>query len=115
MQSDFERLVTEFVEFDEGFEYGSQLPEMFLKYLYYKKYIMLINCYCSRWKKAKYFLLGVMEKAVPNIYATYKQDGKNNTVLQAILNVLDGDNAPNFALLVLWASLANAIPVIKLL
>ena len=81
-----------FVQFDSSFEQGAKLPEFLLK----------------EWAKSKHFLLGrfcdaLKRKSVPN--------SKEDTLLQAIVDSLEGDCAPNFAILLLWASLANAVPI----
>ena len=38
-------------------------------------------------------------------------DEEKRTVLQSLLSVVDAEHAPNYSLLLMWASLANAIPV----
>uniref|UniRef100_A0A671PW08 24-hydroxycholesterol 7-alpha-hydroxylase-like n=1 Tax=Sinocyclocheilus anshuiensis TaxID=1608454 RepID=A0A671PW08_9TELE len=64
-----QEFLEKFTTYDEGFEYGSQLPDMFLK--------------C--------------------VTAT--------TLLQHLATAISDKYLPNYGLLLLWASLANAIPV----
>lgn len=91
-QQDIKHFQNRFVQFDSSFEHGAKLPEFLLK----------------EWAKSKHFLLGrfcdtLKRKFVPN--------SKEDTLLQAIVDSLEGDCAPNFAILLLWASLANAVPI----
>lgn len=91
-QQDIKHFQNWFVQFDSSFEQGAKLPEFLLK----------------EWAKSKHFLLGqfcdaLKRKSVPN--------SKEDTLLQAIVDSLEGDCAPNFAILLLWASLANAVPI----
>lgn len=91
-QQDIKHFQNRFVQFDSSFEQGAKLPEFLLK----------------EWAKSKHFLLGrfcdtLKRKFVPN--------SKEDTLLQAIVDSLEGDCAPNFAILLLWASLANAVPI----
>uniref|UniRef100_H3AEJ7 Cytochrome P450 family 39 subfamily A member 1 n=1 Tax=Latimeria chalumnae TaxID=7897 RepID=H3AEJ7_LATCH len=84
-----------FLKFDEDFEYGSQLPEIFL----------------TNWSKSKQWLLSVLEKVVENAERTKPSDNNSKTLLQHLLETLNGNGAPNYCLLMLWASQANAVPV----
>ena len=91
-QQDIKHFQNQFVQFDSSFEHGAKLPEFLLK----------------EWAKSKHFLLdrfydALKKKSDPN--------SKEDTLLQAIVDLLEGDCAPNFATLLLWASLANAVPI----
>ncbi|XP_043305508.1 24-hydroxycholesterol 7-alpha-hydroxylase isoform X1 [Cervus canadensis] len=98
-----ERKIREFHQhfqaYDEGFEYGSQLPE----------------CLFRNWSKSKKWLLELFEKNIPDI-KTYKSAKDNSlTVMQAVLDLLEMEaneqKSPNYGLLLLWASLSNTVPV----
>ncbi|KAB0356365.1 hypothetical protein FD754_000521 [Muntiacus muntjak] len=98
-----ERKIREFHQhfqaYDEGFEYGSQLPE----------------CLLRNWSKSKKWLLELFEKNIPDI-KTYKSAKDNSlTVMQAVLDLLEMEaneqKSPNYGLLLLWASLSNTVPV----
>ncbi|XP_059794549.1 24-hydroxycholesterol 7-alpha-hydroxylase isoform X3 [Balaenoptera ricei] len=142
-----ERKIREFHQhfqaYDEGFEYGSQLPE----------------CLLRNWSKSKNWLLALFEKNIPDI-KTCKSAKDNSpfflkertqgnllpprletnrqiqgvdisqstdlrvetalgtcakTVMQALLDLLEMETneqkSPNYGLLLLWASLSNAVPV----
>ncbi|KAI4560710.1 hypothetical protein MJG53_017339 [Ovis ammon polii x Ovis aries] len=98
-----ERKIREFHQhfqaYDEGFEYGSQLPE----------------CLLRNWSKSKKWLLALFEKNIPDI-KTYKSAKDNSlTVMQAVLDLLEMEaneqKSPNYGLLLLWASLSNTVPV----
>ena len=91
-QQDIKHFQNRFVQFDSSFEHGAKLPEFLLK----------------EWAKSKHFLLGrfydaLKKKSGPN--------SKEDTLLQAIVASVEGVCAPNFATLLLWASLANAVPI----
>ncbi|XP_059256298.1 24-hydroxycholesterol 7-alpha-hydroxylase isoform X4 [Mustela nigripes] len=88
-----------FQAYDEGFEYGSQMPE----------------CLLRNWSKSKKWLLALFEKTIPDI-KTYKSVKNNSTTLmQAMLDIIETERkeeeSPNYGLLILWASLSNAVPV----
>ncbi|XP_049749534.1 24-hydroxycholesterol 7-alpha-hydroxylase isoform X2 [Elephas maximus indicus] len=88
-----------FQTYDEGFEYGSQMPE----------------CLLRNWSKSKKWLLALLEENIPDI-KTYKPTKVNSmTVMQAVLDVIkmetNEQDGSNHALLLLWASLSNAVPV----
>ncbi|XP_030628887.1 24-hydroxycholesterol 7-alpha-hydroxylase [Chanos chanos] len=84
-----------FTIYDEGFEYGSQLPDIFLK----------------EWASSKQWLLSLLvnmvNKAEEN---TYNESG-SKTLLQHLVTTITDKFLPNYGLLMLWASLANAIPI----
>ncbi|XP_062617182.1 24-hydroxycholesterol 7-alpha-hydroxylase-like [Saccostrea cucullata] len=90
---EFERLCKHFIIFDEQFEYGARLPPMFIR----------------DWSTAKQYLLSKFRGVVTKL----ESQGKNNdqTVLQTLISITDRPHAPNYALLLLWASLANAVPL----
>ncbi|XP_032196056.1 24-hydroxycholesterol 7-alpha-hydroxylase isoform X1 [Mustela erminea] len=88
-----------FQAYDEGFEYGSQMPE----------------CLLRNWSKSKKWLLALFEKTIPDM-KTYKSVKNNSTTLmQAMLDIIETERkeeeSPSYGLLLLWASLSNAVPV----
>ncbi|VFV36573.1 24-hydroxycholesterol 7-alpha-hydroxylase [Lynx pardinus] len=98
-----ERKIREFHQhfqaYDEGFEYGSQMPE----------------CLLSHWSKSKKWLLALFEKNIPDI-KTYRSAKDNSvTLMQTLLDIIEmernEEKSPNYGLLILWASLSNAVPV----
>ncbi|XP_047716163.1 24-hydroxycholesterol 7-alpha-hydroxylase isoform X3 [Prionailurus viverrinus] len=97
-----ERKIREFHQhfqaYDEGFEYGSQMPE----------------CLLSHWSKSKKWLLALFEKNIPDI-KTYRSAKDNSvTLMQTLLDIIEmernEEKSPNYGLLILWASLSNAVP-----
>ncbi|XP_007451961.1 PREDICTED: 24-hydroxycholesterol 7-alpha-hydroxylase-like isoform X2 [Lipotes vexillifer] len=98
-----ERKIREFHQhfqaYDEGFEYGSQLPE----------------CLLRNWSKSKKWLLALFEKNIPDIKTCKSAKDNSPTVMQALLDLLEMETneqkSPNYGLLLLWASLSNAVPV----
>ncbi|XP_021547726.1 24-hydroxycholesterol 7-alpha-hydroxylase isoform X1 [Neomonachus schauinslandi] len=98
-----ERKIREFYQhfqaYDEGFEYGSQMPEHLLR----------------NWSKSKKWLLALFEKTIPDM-KTYRSAKDNSmTLMQAMLDIVETERkeemSPNYGLLLLWASLSNAVPV----
>lgn len=87
-----------FEAYDEGFEHGSQMPEFLLR----------------NWSKSKRWFLAFFEKNIPDIKA-YKSEKDNSvTLMQALLDIIEietNEKSPNYGLLLLWASLSNAVPV----
>uniref|UniRef100_A0A8D1R246 24-hydroxycholesterol 7-alpha-hydroxylase n=1 Tax=Sus scrofa TaxID=9823 RepID=A0A8D1R246_PIG len=98
-----ERKIREFHQhfqaYDEGFEYGSQLPE----------------CLLRNWSKSKNWLLALFEKNIPDIKTYKSAKDHSQTIMQDILDLLEMETneqmSPNYGLLLLWASLSNAVPV----
>lgn len=98
-----ERKIREFHQhfqaYDEGFEYGSQLPERLLR----------------NWSKSKNWLLALFEKNIPDIKTYKSAKDHSQTIMQDILDLLEMETneqmSPNYGLLLLWASLSNAVPV----
>ncbi|XP_054110034.1 24-hydroxycholesterol 7-alpha-hydroxylase isoform X2 [Callithrix jacchus] len=88
-----------FQAYDEDFEYGSQLPESLLR----------------NWSKSKKWLLELLEKSIPDIKACTSAKDNSMTLLQATLDIVETvtskENSPSYGLLLLWASLSNAVPV----
>ncbi|XP_077854731.1 24-hydroxycholesterol 7-alpha-hydroxylase isoform X2 [Macaca mulatta] len=88
-----------FQAYDEDFEYGSQLPE----------------CLLRNWSKSKKWFLELFEKNIPDIRACKSAKDNSMTLLQATLDIVETEtskeNSPNYGLLLLWASLSNAVPV----
>ncbi|XP_045860523.1 24-hydroxycholesterol 7-alpha-hydroxylase isoform X2 [Meles meles] len=98
-----ERKIREFYQhfqaYDEGFEYGSQMPE----------------CLLRNWSKSKKWLLALFEKTIPDM-KTYRSTKDNSvTLMQALLDIIETERkeeeSPSYGLLLLWASLSNAVPV----
>ncbi|XP_058410194.1 24-hydroxycholesterol 7-alpha-hydroxylase [Diceros bicornis minor] len=88
-----------FQVYDEGFEYGSQMPE----------------CLLRNWSKSKKWLLALLEKNMPEIKAYRSAKDNPMTFVQAMMDTIEMEKneqkQPNYALLILWASLTNAVPV----
>ncbi|XP_039087137.1 24-hydroxycholesterol 7-alpha-hydroxylase [Hyaena hyaena] len=98
-----ERKVKEFHQhfqaYDEGFECGSHIPE----------------CLLRHWSKSKKWLLALFEKNIPDI-KTYRSAKDNSmTLMQTVLDIIEmernEEKSPNYGLLLLWASLSNAVPI----
>lgn len=87
----FKKLEQQFILYDDQFELGAKLPE----------------CFIRRWAKSKAWLLQQFHGVVEKIEVT---DGKQS-VLQSVIATVDSKSAANYALLLMWASLANAIPI----
>lgn len=81
--------------FDEGFEYGSQLPEWFFK----------------DWSVSKQWLLKMFKNIVPEVEDSKPSEDSAKTLLHHLLDTLKGNSIHNFSLLLLWASQANANPI----
>uniref|UniRef100_A0A8C6RU47 24-hydroxycholesterol 7-alpha-hydroxylase n=1 Tax=Nannospalax galili TaxID=1026970 RepID=A0A8C6RU47_NANGA len=97
-----EKKVKEFYQhfktYDEGFEYGSQLPEWFLR----------------NWSKSKRWLLALFQTNVQEIKTHKSAKGNSRTLIQAVLDIVEmetHEHSPNYGLAMLWASLANAAPI----
>ncbi|XP_063094846.1 24-hydroxycholesterol 7-alpha-hydroxylase isoform X1 [Cavia porcellus] len=87
-----------FQTYDEGFEYGSQMPEWLLR----------------NWSKSKRWLLALFEESIPDIKAYKPKKADSVTLMQAVLEVVEGEadgHGANYGLLMLWASLSNAVPI----
>ncbi|XP_074093206.1 24-hydroxycholesterol 7-alpha-hydroxylase [Macrotis lagotis] len=86
-----------FQNYDDGFQYGSQIPDCFLR----------------KWSKSKKWLLNLFEKSIPDLERDKASD--DLTLLQLIINSLrqrkSEHMAPNYSVLLLWAALSNAVPV----
>ncbi|XP_030346443.1 24-hydroxycholesterol 7-alpha-hydroxylase isoform X3 [Strigops habroptila] len=94
-QSEIKEFEEHFQKYDEDFEYASQMPECFLR----------------NWSKSKKWLLKLFEKVVLDAERTNPSESTSKTLLQHLLDNLQGRHlAPNYSLLMLWASQANAIP-----
>lgn len=98
-EMDIREFQQHFQTYDEGFESGSQIPEYFLR----------------NWSKSKKWFLAFFEKNILEI-KNYKS-GKDHsmTVIQTVFDTIkvatNEKICPNYGLLLLWASLANAVPV----
>ncbi|KAM7137069.1 24-hydroxycholesterol 7-alpha-hydroxylase isoform 1-T1 [Molossus nigricans] len=87
-----------FQAYDEGFEHGSQIPECFLR----------------NWSKSKRWLLAFFEKNIPDIKTYTPEKDNPMTLMQALLDIIEtetSEQSPNYGLLLLWASLSNAVPI----
>ncbi|ELU17287.1 hypothetical protein CAPTEDRAFT_220158 [Capitella teleta] len=87
----FEKL---FVQFDDNFEYAAQIPPFFLK----------------DFNSAKTWLMDKFVTAT-KIAEKAKLNNGAETLFQTLIKTVDHEWAPNFGLLMMWASLANAIPI----
>ncbi|XP_078617889.1 24-hydroxycholesterol 7-alpha-hydroxylase-like [Branchiostoma floridae x Branchiostoma japonicum] len=81
-----------FVKYDADFEYGSQLPPFFLR----------------EWAESKKWLLSLFSRSIANME---RKETESQTLLQSLTKMVDRPHAPNYALLMLWASQANAVPM----
>ncbi|XP_015283878.1 PREDICTED: 24-hydroxycholesterol 7-alpha-hydroxylase, partial [Gekko japonicus] len=85
-----------FQNYDDDFEYATQLPEYFMR----------------KWSKSKKWLLDVFEKVARHAEGTNPPAGDSKTVLQHLLETITGKRfGPNYGLLLFWAAQANAVPV----
>ncbi|XP_068135154.1 24-hydroxycholesterol 7-alpha-hydroxylase isoform X2 [Hyperolius riggenbachi] len=84
-----------FRTFDEGFEYGSQIPEWFLK----------------DWSQSKQWLLNLFKNIVAEAEESKPAEDSAKTLLHHLLDTLKGNSTYNNSLLLLWASQANANPI----
>ncbi|KAM8778758.1 24-hydroxycholesterol 7-alpha-hydroxylase isoform 2-T2 [Rhynchonycteris naso] len=73
-----------------------------------------LNILVRDWSKSKRWLLAFFEKNIPDI-KTYKSEKDNSmTLMQALLDIIEtetNEQSPNYGLLLLWASLSNAVPI----
>ncbi|KAM5165073.1 24-hydroxycholesterol 7-alpha-hydroxylase [Mantella aurantiaca] len=84
-----------FRTFDEGFEYGSQLPEWFFK----------------DWSVSKQWLLKLFQNIIPKAEENKPSEDSSKTLFHHLLDNLKGNCTNNYSLLLLWASQANANPI----
>ncbi|XP_063298124.1 24-hydroxycholesterol 7-alpha-hydroxylase [Pelobates fuscus] len=84
-----------FQRFDDGFEYGSQLPECFLR----------------DWSRSKQWLLKLFKTIVAEVEGREPCEDDAKTLHQHLLDTLKGVSTYNNSLLLLWASQANANPI----
>ncbi|XP_075057422.1 24-hydroxycholesterol 7-alpha-hydroxylase [Mixophyes fleayi] len=84
-----------FRKFDEGFEYGSQIPEWFLR----------------DWSQSKQWLLNLFKLIVAEAEQSKPYEDSAKTLLQHLLDTVNGNSTYNNSLLLLWASQANANPI----
>ncbi|KTF93879.1 hypothetical protein cypCar_00004684 [Cyprinus carpio] len=90
-----QEFLEKFTKYDEGFEYGSQLPDMFL----------------MEWANSKQWLLSLLRNMAVKSQETLYSENNRKTLLQHLATAISDKYLPNYGLLLLWASLANAIPV----
>uniref|UniRef100_A0A8C8RPS6 24-hydroxycholesterol 7-alpha-hydroxylase n=1 Tax=Pelusios castaneus TaxID=367368 RepID=A0A8C8RPS6_9SAUR len=87
---EFER---HFQNFDDEFEFGSQMPEFFLR----------------KWSKSKTWLLTEFERIVTDIKKHKPSESDSKTLVQHVLDNFHGNGVANFLLLLFWASQVNAV------
>ncbi|XP_070567755.1 24-hydroxycholesterol 7-alpha-hydroxylase-like [Ptychodera flava] len=90
-----QELEDKFVKYDEDFEYGSQLPEFVVK----------------PWAECKHWLLSLFGGVIQKLEKEFQKPDTEQTLLKSLYDNVDREVAPNFSLLLLWASQANAIPI----
>ncbi|XP_055041538.1 24-hydroxycholesterol 7-alpha-hydroxylase isoform X1 [Misgurnus anguillicaudatus] len=90
-----QEFLDKFTTYDDGFEYGSQLPDIFLK----------------EWANSKQWLISLLKNMVIKAEETLSSENGHKTLLQCLATSVSDKYLPNYGLLMLWASLANAIPV----
>ncbi|KAL8619018.1 hypothetical protein ACOMHN_020716 [Nucella lapillus] len=93
-QASFKELERHFIVFDDQFEYGSKLPPFFIR----------------EWSSSRAWLLSMFGRVVEK--KKQKGQDREDTMLQSLLDMVDVKHAPNYSLLLMWASLANAIPIV---
>lgn len=93
-KTEFPRLVQQFVTYDDQFEIGARLPAWWLK----------------DWSAAKKYLLNLFDGIASNVLKA-KKPAEEQTLLEAMICNVDKSCAPNYSMMLLWASLANAIPI----
>ncbi|KAM5262900.1 24-hydroxycholesterol 7-alpha-hydroxylase [Ctenodactylus gundi] len=71
-----EEFYRHFQEYDEGFEYGSQIPEWLLR----------------NWSRSKQWLLALFEKVTPDIKASEPAEGASGLLLRAAVRVSSGSD-----------------------
>ncbi|KAM9006517.1 24-hydroxycholesterol 7-alpha-hydroxylase [Sarcophilus harrisii] len=83
--------------YDDGFQYGSQIPECFLR----------------KWTKSKKWLLNLLEQRISDLERVESSD--DLTMMQMIYKTVRQETKelmpPKYAVLMLWASLSNSVPV----
>ncbi|XP_051954417.1 24-hydroxycholesterol 7-alpha-hydroxylase-like [Xyrauchen texanus] len=90
-----QEFLEKFTKYDDGFEYGSQLPDMFLK----------------EWANSKQWLISLLRNMIIKSEETLYSENGGKTLLQHLAASLKDKYLPNYGVLMLWASLANAIPI----
>ncbi|XP_051501448.1 24-hydroxycholesterol 7-alpha-hydroxylase-like isoform X2 [Myxocyprinus asiaticus] len=90
-----QEFLEKFTKYDDGFEYGSQLPDMFLK----------------EWAKSKQWLISLLRNMIIKAEETLYSENGGKTLLQHLAMSITDKYLPNYGVLMLWASLANAIPI----
>ncbi|MBN3302938.1 CP39A hydroxylase, partial [Amia calva] len=92
-ESEIQEFKDKFQIYDEGFEYGSQLPDIFLR----------------DWAESKRWLLSLLKSMI--LKGSTAEETGSRTLLQHLVTTITDKFLPNYGLLMLWASLANAIPI----
>ncbi|XP_041351276.1 24-hydroxycholesterol 7-alpha-hydroxylase-like [Gigantopelta aegis] len=93
-ETEYAEFEKHFIKFDDQFEYGSRLPPFFLK----------------DWSTSKQWLLKLFTGVVKRLEKC-QDNGDKQTLQQHLIGLVDRRHAPNYSMLLLWASLANAIPI----
>ncbi|ESP03136.1 hypothetical protein LOTGIDRAFT_137877 [Lottia gigantea] len=93
----YRELEDNFTKFDEQFEYGSKLPAFLL----------------GGWSQSRQYLIDMFK----NLVDSEKKKSQDlpvseKTLLHNVLECVDKENSPNYSVLLLWATLANSIPMI---
>ncbi|XP_039604877.1 24-hydroxycholesterol 7-alpha-hydroxylase isoform X1 [Polypterus senegalus] len=94
-QTEKEEFKKHFLVYDEGFEYGTQLPEFFLR----------------EWANSKTWLLTFMENIIFQAQKNKPSKADAKTLLHHLMLNITDKFVSNYGLLMVWASLANAIPI----
>lgn len=99
-EKDIREFQQHFQTYDEGFESGSQIPEYFLR----------------NWSRSKKWFLAFFEKNILDIKKYRSGENHSMTVMQALLDMIMTEKSEqiyhSYGLMLLWASLSNAIPIV---
>ncbi|XP_050391627.2 24-hydroxycholesterol 7-alpha-hydroxylase [Patella vulgata] len=93
----YQILEEHFTKFDRQIEYGSKLPAFVL----------------GAWSKSRKYLITMFQNIVdPEKQKSQELCPDDKTLLHNLLECVDIENAPNYSVLLLWATLANSIPMV---
>lgn len=103
-KEEMQKMLNLFIKYDEDFEYGADLPAIFVR----------------DWKGCRDALLQQFKAMVDKMAATGRwsegggggDEGGSGQVLEMLLEIVDKESAHNYALLLLWASQSNAVPAV---
>ena len=129
-------MMTQFIKYDQDFEYGADLPGIFVRLVYiHESHGSHMTCYHRDWRDCKNALLTRFKTVADNLSSRGEKEGggekqrggekqgageggekkgagEGGELLEILAEVLKGDNSlHNYALLMLWASQSNAVPV----